>query len=233
MLNFFCRLSPTLRPRSRPLCAVSAQSPPSSRNELIFSTRMSCFESPERRRACRGRAKWFRVAKPFSRCCCCCCSSTSLPRFSPPPPPLSPSFSLSRAPSVLLHILLPPPHIPQVQLSSGPHKASATTCGQGYFELDVPDAPSLSALSGSLLRLDRESDGNCLDTAVGLAPPISLGALVPVFEKGENVFFMEDSAKKNKRGQQQEKRGKREVGRKPPPPPPFFFFPLSPHPQKT
>ena len=52
---------------------------------------------------------------------------------------MSPSFSLSRAPSVLLHILLPPPHIPQVQLSSGPHKASATTCGQGYFELDVPD----------------------------------------------------------------------------------------------
>ena len=95
--------------------------------------------------------------------------------LSPPPPPPSPPR--------------PPP--PQVQLSGGPREASATTDDQGYFELDVPEAPSLSALSGSLLRLDRGGGdgeggggGGCVDTAVGLPPPISLGALVPIFEKG-------------------------------------------------
>ena len=117
-----------------------------------------------------------------------CCSSTSQRkvrrRLTPPSPPVSSPRRL----------LLPPPPLPpppQVQLSGGPREASATTDDQGYFELDVPEAPSLSALSGSLLRLDRGGGdgeggggGGCVDTAVGLPPPISLGALVPIFEKG-------------------------------------------------
>ena len=50
----------------------------------------------------------------------------------------------------------------------------------------MPEASSLNALSGSLLRLERGGEGaDCLDTAVGLPPPISLGALVPLYEKGK------------------------------------------------
>ena len=86
-------------------------------------------------------------------------------------------------PSLPSRLLSPPPPTPPPPPPPPPP--------QGYFELDVPEAPSLSALSGSLLRLDRGGGdgeggggGGCVDTAVGLPPPISLGALVPIFEKG-------------------------------------------------
>lgn len=116
-----------------------------------------------------------------------CCSSASSP---------FPSFPVSTPlpPNATPRCATPPPATPQVQLSGGAHKASAITDDQGYFELDVAGVSSPSALSGSLLRLDRggkdgDGDGECLDTAVGLPPPVSLGALVPIYEKGICVLF--------------------------------------------
>ena len=172
-------------PRSRPLRGVSALSPPASRDKLIYSTTMNdseclegvvCEEINERR---------LRVAfaKPLS---------LSLSRPAAPRLPLS----------FLTPLSTPPRHapLPQVQLSGGAHKASAVTDEQGYFELDIAGVSSPSVLSGSLLRLDRGGGGggdggdgggdDCQDTAVGLPPPISLGALVPIHEKGNRFFFV-------------------------------------------
>jgi len=95
----------------------------------------------------------------------------------------------------------------------------------------------LSSLAGSLLRLDRESDGegsSCVDNAVGLAPPVSLGALVPIYDKGK--CFKESEKEKTTK----QRRGNKEAAKKlsimnflnfsssSPPPPPKIKTPETP-----
>ena len=79
----------------------------------------------------------------------------------------------------------PPPPPSQVTLSHPTGlTADAVTDADGAFELAVANAASPAVLAGGLLRLDAASEG-CVDSATGLAPPISMGALVPKYEKGK------------------------------------------------
>lgn len=81
-----------------------------------------------------------------------------------------------------------PPPLPaaaQVTLTGpGSLAADAVTDAAGEFELKVSGAPSPAALAGGLLQLDKESE-SCRDAGTGAAPPVSLGALVPKYDKAD------------------------------------------------